>query len=507
MPRLTLYMGVRWTFFGQPTDAAGRMTNFDPAVYSRSAALPIDPANGNYVTPITINQLPTNGVIIGGKNSPFGDKISNDKWTNFAPRIGLSWDPTGSGKTAIRAGYGVYYDSGLFGTYEQNIFANPPFVQTVTYSNASFSNIAAGTQGVISAPLGLHATQLPALVPYSQQWNLTIERRFAQDTLVSVAYVGSKGTHLLGIVDINQAYPGVALAAGLHTTTGTGSSGPGTTIFTTADDPRINAVRPYYGWNYINALETAFDSNYHSLQVSVRKNFRGAGMFNVAYTWSKNLTDNGSDRSNAPQNSYNWHEGEYGPYGGDRQQVLTVNYVYTIPMFQHSRGVVRQALKGWEVSGILQTYTGTPSTVTTSSVDPAGQGFLGSSSSGPRPDMICDPRKSQPGQYAGSAQSSAQGLMWFNTACFAPVPQGAVRPGNAGRGVIRLPGFFNLDAFLYKTFDVTEKFKTQFRFETYNTLNWVNPSAFSTNITSTNFGQITGFRAPHRIQLALKLMF
>ena len=504
-PRLTLYMGVRWSFFGQPFDAHGLMDNFDPAVYSRANAPAINPANGNYVTPIAVNSPPVNGIIIGGKNSPYGEKISNDNYKNFAPRIGLAWDVFGTGNTAIRTGYGIYYDSTLFGTYEQNIFANPPFVQVPSWSNASWSNVSGGAISVITAPLNLHATQIPAHIPYSQQWNFTIEQRIAKGTILSVAYVGSKGTHLLGIVDINQAFPGVALAAGLHTTT---AAAPDTTIFTTADDPRINAVRPYYGYGAINTLETAFDSNYHSLQVSFRKNFRGAGLLNGAYTWSKNLTDNGSDRSNAPQNSYNWHDGEYGPYPGDRQQVLSLNWVYTLPIFKGSRGFKGQALRGWEVSGILSTYTGTPSTVSTSSVDPAGSGLLGASSSASRPDMICDPRANQPGKYAGSAQSSAQGLTWFNTACFAPVPQGAVRPGNAGRSVVRAPGFFNIDASLLKNFRVTEKVATQFRLETLNTLNWVNPSGFaSTNITSTVFGQISGFRAPRRVQLALKVTF
>jgi hypothetical protein len=484
------------------------MDNFDPALYNRANANPIDPATGLYVTPITYKSLPTNGIIVGGQNSPFGDKVGNDVWKNFAPRIGLAWDVRGDGKTAIRAGYGIYYDSGLFGTYEQNIFANPPFVQSVNYSNASFSNVAGGLLGTTASPLVLHATQVPALIPYAQQWNFTIEHRFASDILLSVAYVGSKGTHLLGIVDINQAAPGVALAAGLHSTTGTGANAPGTTIFTTADDPRINAVRPYLGYNAINTLETAFDSNYHSLQVSMRKNFRSAGLFNLAYTWSKNMTDNGSDRSNAPQNSYNWHEGEYGPYPGDRQHVLTLNWVYTLPIFQQSHGFVGGALKGWEFSGILSTYTGTPATVTTSSVDPAGLGLLGSSSASSRPDMVCDPRANQPGQYAGSAQAAAAGLTWFNTACFVAVPQGAVRPGNAGRGVIRTPGFFNVDASLLKNFHITEKINTQFRLETLNTFNWVNPSGFaSTNITATNFGQISSFRAPRRMQLALKFSF
>ncbi len=505
---LTAYMGVRWSLFEPPTDANHEMDNFDPVLYSASSAPAINPANGNYVTPVSQTNPPTDGIIIGGKNSPFGEKVTNTNYHNFAPRLGLAWDPFGNGTTAIRAGYGIYYDSTLFGTYEQNIFADPPFVQSVTYSNASFTNVAAGSQGVITSPLTLHATQLPASTPYSQQWNLTIQHQFAKQIVVDVAYVGTKGTHLLGEVDINEAYPGAALAAGLHTTNSTGSLGPGTTIFTTSDDPRINAIRPYLGYGPITAIESAFDSNYHSLQVTFQKSFGSGGLISGAYTWSKYLTDDGSDRSNAPQNSYNWHEGEYGPYPGDRSQNLVLNYVYMLPIFRQSHGFVGQALKGWELSGILSTYTGIPSTVTTSSVDPAGLGVLGASPVSSRPDEICNPNTNAPHQYAGSAQSSAAALSWFNISCFAATPEGAVRPGNTGRYTVRGPGFFNLDASLIKNFHVNERASLQFRAESLNTLNWVNPSGFaSTNNTSTVFGEISTFRAPRRVQLALKLIF
>ena len=298
-----------------------------------------------------------------------------------------------------------------------------------------------------------------------------------------------------------QAPPGAALAAGLH-------AANGNTVFTSADDPRINAVRPYLGFNAINTIETAFDSNYSALQVMVQKNFGAAGLLAAAYTWSKNLTDNASDRSNAPQNSYNWHEGEYGPATLDRTQVLTLNYVYNLPFFKDNHGALGSALGGWELSGIASFYTGSPFTVTTSNVDPAGLGLLGSSAASSRPDIVCSPNANAPQQYTGF--TGAGRPTWFTTSCYQAVPQGAVRPGNTGRGTLRGPGFGNLDIALMKNFGLArhEAVKLQLRGEAYNALNLVNPNGFaSTNITSTSFGEISTFREARVIQIGAKLMF
>ena len=149
----------------------------------------------------------------------------------------------------------------------------------MTYTNANFSNVAAGTAGI--NPLGPNATsvlaprgtQAPALTPYTQQWSFNIQRQLPKGAVLEVGYFGSKGTHLLGVVDLNEAPPGAALAAGLKNTTGTGANAPGTTVFTSSDWPRINSIRPFKGFNAFSAIESAFDSNYHSLQVNLRKNF------------------------------------------------------------------------------------------------------------------------------------------------------------------------------------------------------------------------------------------
>jgi hypothetical protein len=390
----------------------------------------------------------------------------------------------------------MVYDSSLFGDFEQNIFANPPYLQSTTLTAAPFDSVAGGTKFVNTSPLALRAAPVTDATPYVQSYSLDVQQELPGQFMLDIGYFGSKDTHLLGIVDINQPLPGAYATAGL-----TDRSGKPITAgtLTSANIYAINAIRPYAGFDAINAIEPWFSSNYNSLQASVQKRFKGGSLISVNYTWSHSLTDNQTDRSTAPQNTY-CIQCEYGPSQLDRRNVLTANFVYNLPFFQAQHGTVGHVLGGWEMSGIIAANSGLPLTVTTSStLDPAGQGVKdGNSVSGPRPNQIGDPN-------SGAPQTR---LNWFNTGAFQNVAAGQLTPGTERRGAVLGPGFWRADLSLFKNIRLTERFSAQFRAEAFNVFNHTNFDGVGTNISTTStFGQITSARDPRIMQLALKFYF
>ncbi|HKX28438.1 MAG TPA: adenylyl cyclase, partial [Blastocatellia bacterium] len=483
-PNLTLNFGVRYSLFRQPYDENGNLTNFDPRFYDPARAFRIDPVTG---TRILGTGDPLNGLVRAEQNSPFGRKVGAEQNGNVAPVFGFAWDPFKDGKTSVRGGYGLSYDTTLFGIAEQNVFLNPPLISSINISNTVLNDPGSVVPNISSAALNLRGIPYDPRTPYVQQWSLDVQREVAKGLILDVGYFGSKGTHLLGIVDLNLVPPGAALAAGVVR--------PGEQIIT-ATTPKLNAVRPYKGYVAINAPQNWFNSNYHSLQAAAEQRFAGGSLIKVAYTWSRNLTDNQSDRSNAPQNPYDF-KADYGPGALDRPHVLAVSYVYELPFYRTQKGLAGRLLGGWQFSGITTYGSGVPLTVSTGGVDPAALGFLGSSASGPRPDMIADPNRNAPHTIA----------RWFNTEAFAEVPAGVTRPGNAGRGVVRGPGYGRWDMSLARNIKIHEEVKLQLRGEVFNIFNHTNPLTVNTVRTSTLFGQVTAIRDPRLIQLGLKLYF
>ncbi|MFL6212799.1 MAG: TonB-dependent receptor domain-containing protein [Blastocatellia bacterium] len=484
-PNLTINIGVRYSRFRQPYDKSGKLTNFDPAAYDPTKAVQINATTGNII-PGTGD--PLNGILIAGQSSPFGDKIAPESNNNFAPVFGFAWDPNKDGKTSIRGGYGISYDVSLVGVLEQNIFGNPPYVNNVTISNTVLNNPASVLPSISAAPKAIRGTPNTKDMPYVQQWSLDIQRELAKSFVIAVGYYGSKGTHLPGIVDLNEVPPGAAVAAGIIT--------PGTQV-TAALTPRLNAVRPYKGFSSIGSIQNWFNSNYNSLQVAVDKSFKDSSLVRLSYTWSHALTDNQTDRNSAPQSIYD-RAADYGPSQLDRRHILSLNYVYMLPFFRNQHGFLGQTLGGWEFSGITSAASGSPFTVTTTGIDPGALGFLGTSPAAGRPDLTGSPTL---------PRGARTRFQYFNPFAFQLVPAGVTRPGNSPRGIIIGPGYQKWDMTLAKRWKFTENVNLQFRAEAYNVFNHTNFLGLNTTFGSTTFGQVTGTRDPRLIQFALKLYY
>jgi len=538
-PNMTLYYGVRYSWFPSPYDKNGRLSNFDPALFN--------PAQAPQVTGLGSRVAGTgnfcNGIFVNSQNfqtgpasfncrpavSPYGKYVIRNPNKDFAPRFGIAWDPFGEGKTSVRAGYGIYHEQVLVGTFLQNIGTNTPYQETAaTSSNTRLDNPISAAS--VPAIQGLRAVQSDWHTPYMQHWSLDVQHQIRNNTLISVGYYGSKGTHLIGLTELNSIAPGVALNSNCINafnqtvkcqTPGYVFRNAGSNTVLVPNNPNANQtnpaqqqtdllildqIRPYRGFRSIAMVQPRYNSNYHSVQVSAQQRLTGASQINLAYTLARNLTDSQNDRTASPQNTYDT-KSEYARAALDRAHVLSVNYIYELPFFSKRNDLVGKLLGGWQASGIATYNSGLPFTVTTSNFDPAGSGIINANPTA-RPILLCNPNDNAP-------HTATQ---WFNTACFQANPANTLDTaaagfknvfGNTPRGIVDGPPTKRVDFTMSKNLRFAESVKLQLRAEVFNIFNHTNFRGFSSlNITGgANFGRIGTVRDPRTMQFAAKISF
>jgi len=460
--KFTLTLGLRWDAFPHAYEENNQVSSFYVNLYNPAQAPRVDSAGR--IVPNTGNL--TNGLGLAGQNGiPRG--LVQNHWNLFEPRVGIAWRPFGD-DTVFRAGYGAFYER-VQGNDIYNVAPNPPFSSTATVFDTLLSNPGGAPGSIIPASLTVYDPAYPT--SQVQQYNAGIQRRVAKSVVADVSYVGTKGTHLSDTRNINQPFP----------------AGAAQVLAGTAN---VNQVRPYLGYANINQYSNGANSNYNSLQASLRTDSFHGLTLQASYTYSHAIDYvSGDVPGNAHQNAYATYL-ERGNSDFDRRHMLVLSYVYNIPALSQ-QPFVRAVFSNWQFSGISSFQTGTPINITL----PGDNAGIGSAPY--RPNLVGDPTSG-----GGSRQ------VWFNPAAFAQPPLGQF--GNSGRNVVRSAGINNTDASLFRNFPGILKLESsglQFRAEFYNIFNHTNFNAFGRTFGSPNFGQATGARDARTIQFGLRLFF
>lgn len=442
-PDLTVTLGLRYEYNSPGVDAANRANVYNPATGTLAA--------------VGMSGFPRAGY--------------NADLNNFAPQIGLAWSPGGSGKTVIRAAYGIHYDQSSLAIGEGLYFSAPYYNLNVFYPIEGLYNLSLSNPFPSNFPYPYPASatafERNLRTPYIQQWNFGIQRQLGKSRVAEIAYVGSKGTRLIDSRNINQAAP--------------------------STNPENLPPNPYF--SDVDIIESNANSIYHSLQARFEQRLAKGLSALASYTYAKSIDDasgffttNGDP--NFPQNSYNL-AAERGRSDFDIRQRFTLSYAYDLPIATGHRW-----LGGWQSFGVLTFQTGTPFTVALlSDNDNSNTGFsnLGYGANN-RPNVVGNPHISNP-----------SATEWFNTKAFAVAPYGTF--GNAGRNILDGPGLATVNFSIVKSTRVTERLNVQFRAEFFNLLNRTNFNLPDNFVGSPTFGQITSAQDPRRTQLALKFLF
>lgn len=444
-PRLTLNLGLRWEFVTAPTEVTGRIANLRDVLRDTEPTI--------------------------------GDPFFHISKKNFAPRFGIAWDPFGTAKTAVRAGWGMFYQQAMPILWNVAIMQMPPYQVRAQFQNPTLPVPSSSSGPSVANP---SPSEFYMHTPDMMQYNLTIQQQLAGGTVVAVSYAGSRGVHLSAVQNFNIARY-TLLADGRK--------------FWAPNAPRFNTA-------FAAMEERTFGANssYNSFQLRLNKRFSRGLQAQGSYTYSKNL-DNVSEIQGGFLDPLDTAR-DKGLSLNDTRHALSLNWTYDLPVGSGLSGVPGVLLRGWQVNGLLNADSGIPSSVSYATNVSRNQNTTVFLREVPnlKPGGSINPVLGGPDRYLDSSP-------------FAIQEAGTL--GNLGRNTVIGPGLVTVDFSAVKNFSITEARTVQFRGEFFNLLNRANFGSPNTTIftdatgtPSATFGRISSTRTTARqIQFALKIIF
>ncbi|MBM3762049.1 MAG: TonB-dependent receptor [Acidobacteria bacterium] len=472
--RLTLNLGLRYEPFLMVQEKNQELGAFRPG--QRSTIYPLAPV----------------GALFPGDNGIPNGIVGND-WNKPAPRFGFAWDPFGNGKTSVRGGYGIFWDTlRLVGLNTNSI--NQPFSFGLRTFTVQLSDPYANNPGQLQTlrnytpPITAEDRARRAFVTpithnsvdpgfssgYMQQWNLNVQRELFFNTVFTVAYIGSKGTGFMVGQNINPA----VFTAGQSTT------------------GNVDARRLFQGFSEIRSTQSTANSTYHSLQLSWNRRLSGGFSILGSYVWAKSLdlasNDGNSGTGNQATNPFRQNL-DKGPSDFDVQHRVVNSVLWDLPFGKSATGIAKVLLHGWQLNGISTMQTGLPFSVS-AGVDRSLAGI-----GRDRGDIL-----RRPDIYGGRARGEMI-QRYFDVTALALPALGTF--GTSSRNLLNGPGLINFDLGAFKAFAFSERRRLEFRWEVFNALNKPNFLNPVSAVNNPNFGRITSARDSRIMQAALKLYF